>query len=162
MKRVLCFSIFVTILEISVPQNTPYGDRVDTVFSKGGTCVYKIYDDWKACMNAQQERLDRETSQLSPYVTLAEQQESINKIGCCAYWEFLSCIERAAEEKCVHLFSKDRMDMESYSKQLGSVTPHHICKEQYPRHTDLCSGSKITTFSWILCFITLIINLYLK
>ena len=153
MKRILCLYLFVVIVNLSVAQIAP---PVDTVFAKGGTCLYKIYKEYNACMNAQQERLDRETSQLSPYVTLAEQQTSINRIGCCAYWEFLSCVERAADEKCI----PDRTDMEAYTRQLGSTVPLNICKDQFPRDSELCSGSQIITFSSILCLIAFVIQMY--
>ncbi|CAG2116281.1 unnamed protein product, partial [Medioppia subpectinata] len=78
------------------------------------------------------ERLDREIAELSRYVTLVEQKISINRIGCCAYWEFLSCVESAADRKCI----KDRTDMQMYTRQLGSTVPLDDCKRDFPRDSD--------------------------
>jgi len=85
---------------------------LDTVFAKGGTCLYKIFDEYNVCLKAQQERINRETENLSRMITLAEQRTSLHQIGCCAYWEFLACVEKVADEKCI----KDRTDMEKYTE----------------------------------------------
>ena len=150
MKSYLVLPIFLVVFEPCLSQIAP---PVDTVFAKGGTCLYKIYKEYNACMNVQQERLNRDTGKLSKYVTLSEQQSSLNRIGCCAYWEFLSCVERAADEKCTN----DRTDMREYTRQLGSAVPLHICEEEAPRDSDVCNHSQTIGINTILFFSLLLI-----
>lgn len=152
MKSHLVLTILIVILDVCVSQIAP---PVDTVFAKGGTCLYKIYKEYNACMNVQQERLNRDTGKMSRYVTVSEQQTSLNRIGCCAYWEFLSCVERAADEKC----HKDKTDMREYTRQLGSAVPLHICEEEVPRDSDVCDSANSLTnrFNYCLFFSLLLI-----
>ena len=162
MKNMLCLCLLVTLVSVCVAQRQQIAPPVDTVFAKGGTCLYKIYPEYNICMKVQQERLDREIAQLPRYVTLVEQQISVNRIGCCAYWEFLSCVERAADEKCI----KDRTDMEKYTRQLGSTVPLDICKRDFPRDSEVCnnsySNSKRIWVSSLLSLVSLFISFLLK
>lgn len=110
---------------------------LDTIFSKGGTCMYKIYGQYQRCMDRQKARLTKETEDLEPITTRAKLIDSVNKISCCAYWEFLSCVEEVANEHCPN----ERHDMEAYTRQLGSAVPVDICQEQYPRYETECNSS---------------------
>ncbi len=151
MKKIFLLSVFVLTV------NLVRIDALDTVFAKGGTCLYKIYDEYNVCLKAQQERIDEETDNLSRTITLAEQQTLLNKIGCCAYWTFLACVEEAADQKCI----KDRTDMERYTEQLGSSVPVHICREKFPRRSDVCDSSYQFVLSTTLCVFSIIV-MFLK
>ncbi|OTF75109.1 cytosolic non-specific dipeptidase-like protein [Euroglyphus maynei] len=108
----------------------------DTIFAKGGTCLYKIGKQWHDCMEKQNERLTYERDNLEPVYTRAALTESVNRISCCAYYEFLDCIEYAANKYC----SNEKHDMAAYSRQLGPAVPSEICYEQFPRQDIECSG----------------------
>jgi hypothetical protein len=151
MKKIFLMSIFVLTV------NFVRIDALDTVFAKGGTCLYKIFDEYNECLKAQQERINEETDNLSRTITLAEQRTHLNKIGCCAYWTFLACVEKAADEKCI----KDRTDMEKYTEQLGSSVPLYICREEFPRGSDVCDSSYQFVFSTTLCVFSIIV-MFLK
>lgn len=110
---------------------------LDTIFAKGGTCLYKIYSHYQRCMENQNARLTREKDQLEPIYTREALTDSVNKISCCAYWEFLSCVEEVAKEYCPN----ERHDMEAYVRQLGSAVPLEDCVEQYPRYSPQCGRS---------------------
>uniref|UniRef100_A0A834VF68 Uncharacterized protein n=2 Tax=Sarcoptes scabiei TaxID=52283 RepID=A0A834VF68_SARSC len=105
----------------------------DTIFARGGTCMYRIRDHWSRCMDRQNARLTYERDNLEPIYTRAALTDSVNRISCCAYWDFIDCIERAAREHC----PKEKHDMVAYSRQLGSAVPVEICQEQYsPKDCD--------------------------
>src|SRR5699024_10378196 len=95
----------------------------DTIFAKGGTCLYKIYPQYQRCMQQQNARLTRERDDLEPIYTRAKLTASVNRISCCAYWDFLTCVEAVAAEHCPN----ERRDMEAYTRQLGSAVPVDIC-----------------------------------
>lgn len=125
------FMIF-TIVSILLP--ILVHAQVDTIFASGGTCVYKIYPEYQKCMVAQQDRINADKTKLPVLYTREDLTRAVNKISCCAYWEFLACVERAAEGKC----DQNRADMAAYTRQLGSAVPSDICLEEYPRYGDEC------------------------
>ena len=109
---------------------------LDTIFAKGGTCMYKIRKPYDACMESQKARLIRDRDALEPIYTHAAMIASTNRISCCAFWSFLDCVYEAAEEHC----PGDRRDMEAYVAQLGSAVPVQDCIEQFPRDSPMCEG----------------------
>lgn len=108
-------------------------------------------------MEHQKARLTREKDYLAPIYTREALTDSVNKISCCAYWEFLSCVEDAAEEHCPN----ERSDMEAYVRQLGSAVPLEDCLAQYPRDSPQCDGSAAVSInlSLILLLIVSIVHL---
>lgn len=130
----------------------------DNIFAKGGTCLYKISNHWRDCMDQQNARLQQERDYLEPIFTRAKLVDSVNRISCCAYWEFLSCIERAANQHCPN----EKHDMVAYSRQLGSAVPVDICRSQFPPDSAECNGSFTPVlFSFTLAFILFIGQLFL-
>ena len=117
--------------------------------------MYKIRDQYKQCMTQQEARLIREKDYLEPIYTREALTDSVNKISCCAYWEFLSCVEAAADEFCPN----ERHDMEAYVRQLGSAVPLEDCMEQYPRDSPQCGGSRLPLISAALVCISSLLTI---
>lgn len=126
--------LFSTLTLISISSRVS-GQR-DTIFAKGGTCMYKIRKQYDACMENQKARLIRDRDALEPIYTHAAMIQSTNRISCCAFWSFLDCVYEAADEHC----PGDRRDMEAYVIQLGSAVPAQDCLEQFPRDSPDCAG----------------------
>lgn len=126
---------------------------LDTIFAKGGTCMYKIRDEYGKCLETQNARLVRDKNNLEPIYTHEKLVDSVNKISCCAYWEFLSCVEEVAEEKCPN----EKRDMRAYVRQLGSAVPVEDCTELYPRNSPKCNGSRLADLSVLLMALSLVL-----
>lgn len=126
---------------------------LDTIFAKGGTCLYKIYSQYQRCMQHQNARLTREKEHLAPIYTREALTDSVNRISCCAYWEFLSCVEEVAEEFCPN----DKRDMRAYVRQLGSAIPVEDCIAQYPRGSPLCDASSSAPLGHTLLVLSVIL-----
>lgn len=110
----------------------------DTIFSRGGTCMYKIQPEYRSCMTHQQSRLVEEKQALAPIYSYEVLESSVNRISCCAYWQFVDCVKQIVVDKCpatpVH-------DVEAYVRQIGSAVPVDICIEQFPRDSEHCRSS---------------------
>lgn len=130
--------------------------RPDNIFAKGGTCMYKISTSYQKCMDRQNARLVRDKESLEPIHTRDALIDSVNKISCCAYWEFLSCVEDLADRFC----SSERRDMIAYTRQLGSAVPVQDCQEKYPRHSSQCNGtSSLFLSSGLILLLVLLVPL---
>lgn len=156
-------STVLTIILLLIVVHVTLITCLDTVFAKGGTCMYKIYNQYNVCLALQQERLDSEALSLPRTISLDEQQKALQRIACCAYWDFLSCVEKAANERC-----KEKFDMERYTEQLGSAIPLYICREEFPRGSLICtyssyySSSNYIIVSFIVPIMLLFHFLYYK
>lgn len=144
----ICLGVvsFALLLIIVVPSSTDaQRPSSDTIFSRGGTCMYKIQPEYESCMKHQNSRLVQEKDALAPIYSYEALEASVNRISCCAYWEFVDCVREIVIEKCpatpVH-------DVEAYVRQIGSAVPVDICLEQFPRDSEACrpSGGLLSLF----------------
>ena len=126
----------------------------DTIFAKGGTCLYKIFNLYRQCMDKHNARLTRDKANLEPIYTRAALTDSVNKISCCAYWEFYSCVQDAADQHC----PGERRDMEAYVRQLGSAVPIEDCAE-YPRDSPECSDARVPLLNTALVLISSLLTI---
>ncbi len=95
----------------------------------------KINKEWKECQEIQQKRLNEETSMIRVH-TYDEQERHILRIACCAYWDFVDCIDRAVKEICV----VDKWgEVSTYVNQLGAGVSVSTCHSEYPRDSYICS-----------------------
>lgn len=137
--QIFFFSFSILTLDLVCwwsPTSSLVSAQRDTIFSKGGTCLYKIRKQYDACMETQNARLIRDRDALEPIYTHAAMIRSTNRISCCAFWSFLDCVYEAADEHC----PGDRRDMEAYVIQLGSAVPAQDCLELFPRDSPDCEG----------------------
>lgn len=99
----------------------------------GGSCLYKISSDFTRCNTRQHEKIKSQTKSYHSY-TQEEKQIALNKVACCAYWEFLECVQTAARIYC----KENARDIEKHSENLGTTVPLYICREEYPKGSFKC------------------------
>ena len=125
--------------------------------AKGATCMYKIQKEYQICHELQQDRLKEESKKIK-VMTYKEQEYELNKVGCCSFWQFLDCIQKAVQDKCQE---KEWWEVKKYTEQLGSAVPVKTCYSDFPRSscsfpTWAIAGIAIAAII-ILFFIVLII-----
>jgi hypothetical protein len=102
------------------------------LIQKYGTCFHRISTDFDRCKLRHNERIKFESK--STYKP-EEAELAVRKISCCAYWDFLTCVQNAAR---IHCNDKTRdINIEKYTENVALV-PLYVCRDEYPKGTIRC------------------------
>jgi hypothetical protein len=160
MKQIFLLSVFVLTV------NLVRINALDTELAKEGTCLDKIKVEHDVCNKTQENELNGEKDDLSrngtSNATSTEQQTHPNKIECCAFWTFLTCIEKAADQKCFG----NKTGMEIYtgqqqSKSCSEKFPREVCSEKFASDPAVHNSSYQFVFTTTLCVFSIIV-MFLK
>ncbi len=102
------------------------------LIQKYGSCFHRISTDFDRCKSRYNERIKSESK--STYKP-EEAELALKKISCCAYWDFLTCVQNAARIRCN---DKTRdINLEKYTENVALV-PVYVCRDEYPKGTIRC------------------------